>query len=156
MAQKIFQHLNPILRKDANFLIFANVPASDENLGEVYREQLWCKQISEYHFELCCIPFFAYNLALGDQVMTDPDYVITNVVKSSGHFTFRIWFIKETTEKDRHDVLNEIEKLQCSIEWYSTNLLGVDADTESKAELLADALMSFEKAKLLVYETGKQ
>ena len=42
------------------------------------------------HFEVCCIPFFLYDVSLGDVVATNPDYVLDRVVRASGRYTFRV------------------------------------------------------------------
>jgi hypothetical protein len=41
---------------------------------KVTTEQLWARQVGDRHFELCCIPYFVYDLALGDVVEIDADY----------------------------------------------------------------------------------
>ena len=43
-------------------------------------------------FEICCIPFFVYDLALGDLVETNADYSVTLRHAPSGRFVFRVWF----------------------------------------------------------------
>lgn len=95
-------------------------------------------------------------MALGDEVETDLDYSITRVVKHSGHFTFRIWFNDETSEKNKNKVLDEIKELDCQLEWYSEKLLGIDAASENTAHLLANSLARFQIDKIIAYETGIQ
>jgi hypothetical protein len=48
-------------------------------------EQPWTKRVGEDRFEVCCIPFFAYDLALGDVVRADAasGYVIQAVEQRS-------------------------------------------------------------------------
>jgi hypothetical protein len=45
---------------------------------------------------LCCIPFFLYDIALGDVVRTsaqgDRRYVLESVVSPSGRHVFGVWF----------------------------------------------------------------
>lgn len=44
---------------------------------------------------MCCIPFFVYDVALGDVVATSPEgdgkYIVEKVVQPSGRFVFRVW-----------------------------------------------------------------
>ena len=55
-------------------------------------EQLWWQQVAPKRFVLCCIPFFVYDLSLGDEVKTDEDNVLLTVLKRSGQVSFRVWF----------------------------------------------------------------
>lgn len=77
----IFTHNDPIWRSESNFIIVAK--AGDD------KEQLWVKQISENRFVVCCIPFFLYDIALGDTVETDADYCVTKRTRRSGRYVFR-------------------------------------------------------------------
>ena len=50
----------------------------------VTTEQLWARRVDDEHHEICCIPFFVYDLALGDTVEVDADHLVTRVVEPSG------------------------------------------------------------------------
>ena len=67
MSREVAIHLNPAWRDRANFIAFVSIELDEP--GERW-EQLWARQIANNLFEICCIPFFAYDLALGDQVDT--------------------------------------------------------------------------------------
>ena len=54
-------HLEPAWRARANFIIAAEIGGT---ALRPEREQLWARQTDEFCFELCCIPFFVYDLAL--------------------------------------------------------------------------------------------
>lgn len=88
------QHLNPIYRSRANFLIMADI--AEEGFKKRW-EQIWAEKKGENLFSVCCIPIFAYNLALEDIVRTAPklesglQYVIDEVVTPSGNYTFRVY-----------------------------------------------------------------
>lgn len=149
-------HLNPVWRDRANFIIHANI---DHDGSHIRREQLWARQLAENRFELCCIPFFVYDLALGDEVETGADgnmrYVVQRVVKRSNHYTFRLLFDHSADLTTREKVLTEVERLGCVTEWYSQNLLGIDAPTYSHAETAANFLWQQEQLGILAYETGQ-
>ena len=76
MENKSFQHLNPVWREKANFIIGAVVPSLKNNPKEKVWEQLWARKIDNDHYEICCIPMFAYGLALGDVVEIDQRLMI--------------------------------------------------------------------------------
>ena len=77
----------------ADFIIGADISAYSD---DATYEQLWARQLDEKTFEVCCIPFFIYDLALGDVVETATRehrrYCIDRVVEGSGRFVFRVWF----------------------------------------------------------------
>jgi hypothetical protein len=106
---------------------------------------------------VCCIPFFVFNIALGDVVVASPKgdlkYVVEKVIESSGRYVFRVWL--GHAPQPRHEIASELRALGSLIEWSSPNLLAVDAADSEHAQLVADFLMGREKAGLLVYETGR-
>lgn len=82
-------HRDPVWRERSNFIIATEVDPADTN---VTTEQLWARKVDDCHFELCCIPFFAYDLALGDVVEVDADYMVRRVSTASGRYVFRVYF----------------------------------------------------------------
>jgi hypothetical protein len=146
-------HQGPVWRERANFVIHAELPEEDH---PKHFEQLWARQLSDDRFEVCCIPFFIYNLALGDVVATSPKgdlrYVVTRVVRQSGRYVFRVWFGRSFHPRDQ--IAGELQALGSLIEWSSLNLLAVDATDDEHAQLVADFLMEREKAGQLIYEAG--
>jgi Domain of unknown function (DUF4265) len=145
-------HLNPVWRERADFVIGADI---DDRSSARRFEQLWARQLAATRFELCCIPFFVYDLALGDEVETDAGYLIQRVVKPSGGYTFRAWFGESSEPRAREEVVDSLRRLGCAMEWYSENLLGVDAPDDQQAQQAADLLQAREDAGHLAYETGR-
>jgi hypothetical protein len=148
------QHLEPAWQARSDFIIAAPV-SSDEEPG--LHEQLWTRQVAENLFELCCIPFFVYDVALGDVVETGPvgprQYVMRRVVKPSGRYVFRAWF--GSSSSPHHGVARALVDMGALIEWSSENLLAVDARDASHAQLIANRLAEAEDAGQLIYETGR-
>lgn len=154
MKTKTMQHLNLIFREKTDFIIGARCNDKPDEYDMVW-EQLWVRKISEFRFEICCIPFFVYDLALGDEVVTDENYMITKVVKPSGHYTFRVWFGNSEALHIRDQLLEELTNAGCLYEWYSENLLGIDS-IEKNAQQVANILYEKEMAGFLNYETGRR
>jgi hypothetical protein len=150
-------HEEPAWRDQANFIIAARINA-DEASPRWRWEQLWARQLSDSRFMICCIPFFVYDLALGDEIEVGPleerRYVVQQVVKQSGHYTFRVWFLADTV---RDEVTGELARLGCLTEWRwpSSNLLAVDAASDEQAQEVADFLYQKEQLGHLAYETGR-
>lgn len=141
-------HPNPIWRSRANFIIAVKL----EQPG--YREQLWARNAGELRFEICCIPLFAYDLALGDFVETDPDYNILRMAKPSGRYAFRAWF--GHSEYSQPDIIEALTRLGAQTERYSTELVAIDAADARRAQTVADFLSRHESQGHLIYETGRQ
>lgn len=58
-------HREPVWRERANYII--NAPIGDS--AHTHTEQLWVRQdMASRLYEICCIPFFLYDVALGDLV----------------------------------------------------------------------------------------
>jgi hypothetical protein len=106
IAPEIKVHLNPVWRDKADFIIRAK--CGDVTQGYFW-EQLWARELGENRFMLCCIPFFAYDLSIGDEVETtteqEVEYVISRTVKKSSYYTFRIWFENLNSAEIRNKVL---------------------------------------------------
>jgi Domain of unknown function (DUF4265) len=153
-GQREVQHLEPVWRDRSNFIIAADI--SSQGTAAAY-EQLWVRQLSGNQFELCCIPFFLCDVALGDLVETEVSgprqYVISRVVTPSGRFVFRVWFGESFQPRD--EVAIALEDLGALLEWSSPNLLAVDARDAAHGQVIADFLADRESKGQLVYETGK-
>lgn len=147
-------HTEPVWRARSDFIINAELPEKDRPRRF---EQLFAKRVSDDRFEVCCIPFFLYDLALGDFVATSPrcdrKYVVSKVVQPSGRYVFRIWFGESF--QPRNEIAQGLMSLGSLIEWSSRNLLAVDAADQGHAQRVADFLADRERAGHLIYETGR-
>jgi hypothetical protein len=79
-------HETPVWREKADFMICGPLPEAARS------EQLWARQVGDQRFETCYIPFFLYDVALGDVVETNAGYDVERVVEASGRYVFRVWF----------------------------------------------------------------
>jgi hypothetical protein len=148
-------HLEPAWRDKSDFIIDAKL---EDGMPRAW-EQLWAKQIGPRQFEICCIPFFLYDLGLGDLVETGPpgdeEYVMRRLIRSAGHQTFRVWFKGTPDPTVRQEVLSELGRLGCLLEWSSENLLAIDAATNEIAKSLGGFLSARHQASRLVYEAAR-
>lgn len=64
-------------RDSADFIITAALPEAG------HFEQLWAKNVGENQLEICCIPFFLDDVALGDVVETAPQGGKSYVLKGA-------------------------------------------------------------------------
>ena len=144
-------HDSPVWRARADFVINAPLPEPGRF------EQLWARQLSDEEFELCCIPFFLHDVALGDVVGTTPSavhrYSVDRVVRPSGRVVLRVWF--GDTLQWRDGVETELRAVAALLEWSSERLLAVDARDAEHAAAVADLLQAREDRGQPRYETGR-
>ncbi|MBV9869066.1 MAG: DUF4265 domain-containing protein [Frankiaceae bacterium] len=144
-------HQQPVWRSRADFIVMA--PLAEHHTYE----QIWARQEADDLFEICCIPFFAHNLSLGDLVRTEMQgersYLISDVVRPSGRSTFRVWLGK--SPDDRLDVEAEFIAMGALTEWSSEHLLALDVPDEPQAQVLATRLAAGEQSGRWLYETGR-
>lgn len=144
-------HQAPVWRDRANFVFAAHLGTKD---GKNEWEQLWGQKTATHRFILCCIPFFAQDIALGDEVETDVDFVLHRVVHHAGQTTFRVWF-GEHDKATREALVREIEAMKPLMEWSTENLLALSLSDDAEAQSIADYLQAREEQGLLQYETGR-
>ncbi len=154
---KIFEHSLPLWEDKGTTVVLAYV-TDDEDKNEW--EALWARQIRKDHYEICCIPFFAYKIALGDIVRTNSRRAVVGVAEPSGRSVFRVYFKPEfdasTREARIRDVLNGIADLGGEMEFYHEDLLGIDAKNKDIANKVVEFLKEWEgNTELLLYEHGK-
>lgn len=151
-AKREAAHREPVWRARSKFVIAAEVPDG----GGTEIEQLWARQVAEHRFEVCCIPFFVFDIALGDVVETDDDYLVRHVVESSGRSVFRVWFGQSFFfPPPRSEVAEELTRFGALLEWSSVNLVAVDAADESCAADVASYLKERQDLGQLLYDTGR-
>ena len=149
-GEHVAVHSEPIWRDRANFVFAAYQGTKD---GKNEWEQLWGQEIAPQRCVVCCIPFFVHDVALGDEVEIDADFVLQRVVRSSGQVTFRVWFGGQNATT-RQELVREIEMMKPLMEWSSENLLALSV-SEADAQGLADHLQLREQRGFLQYETGR-
>jgi hypothetical protein len=109
---RVAWHPEPVWRDRASYLIHAPL----EGLENLDREQLWVRELGAGLHEVCCIPMFVYELALGDVVRADDSSMLAGRVRRSGHGTVRVLVLsgadpfEHATIKrllERHELLYE-------------------------------------------------
>lgn len=145
-------HPEPVWRDRADFIISCAVKEI-EGFDDP-REQLWARQVAEFQFEVCCIPFFLIDVSLGDIVETDESYLMTHVVQQSGRCTFRV---QADIADDHHrtDLLSALQRMGALVEWSSESMFAVDAENDQLAQAVADLLHDGELSGHWTYETAR-
>lgn len=140
-------HDRPAWREQANFVIGANLKEKGRT------EQLWARQVGDLQFEICCVPFFLYDLALGDVVETDDSYTFVRVVREAGRAVFRVWFGEFVYS--REEIEKGVRELGGLVEWSSGNLMAVDATEGETAARVFEYLQVHHDQRHVQVEIGK-
>lgn len=153
-ASDFVVHAEPVWRERSDFIITAALQSADR---PKWFEQLFARRVGDDRFEICCIPFFLFDVALGDIVVTSPaggrKYVLKAVVEPSGRFAYRVWFGESF--HSREAVAEALSGLGALLEWSSASMLAVDAADSDHAQVIAHYLAEQERAGRLMYETGR-
>ncbi|MCF6526089.1 DUF4265 domain-containing protein [Streptomyces sp. JJ36] len=85
-------------------------------------EQIWLRPLNDREYEVCCLPFRVYGMAMGDVVSLDKEARSVNeIVRHSGNRVFRIFFPLSTPSKEFHsakdDVTSAIRDADLQAEW---------------------------------------
>jgi len=148
-SRTIGVHNAPIWRKKTDYIFMAKV---DDYEG-MAQEQLWGRRVGENSFEVCCIPFFIYDLALGDIVEIDEASWLKRVVERSGRAVYRAWF-GSVLPAGQLEVIAEVERLGGIVERSSDHLVAIDAATKARAHAVLGALSAFQERNLVTFEVG--
>jgi len=137
--RSIATHSSPAWGPKSNFIIRAELEA----FGMPGRaEQLWARRLAGFEFEICCIPFFTYGIALGDQVTTDGAYVIQQTSCKGGHRTLRAAIARPDESGSLHKLIHKwAENTELPYEWYAPGYLVVDLPPDRQWSVNVTALV---------------
>lgn len=148
---KFIVHESPVRQGDSDYIARADLaPFGFE--GEA--EQFWLKRLEDGSFEMCCIPFRAYGISLGDIVTLSPDGAeIARLVRKSGRKVLRV-FLLETP-----DVLSvarefdaEVSRLGLLGEWSGDRHAAIDVPVGAEVAGLIGLLEREEAASRAFWE----
>lgn len=151
------QHSFPIWRDRADFLIHAEVPDVENTW-----EQLWCRRVTDVTFEICCVPFFIYDVSLGDIVEctvseaadgTYSEATLQSVVTRSGRGVVRVYSRQPDVLMS---TLQEVQSLPAVVEWSTPRFAAISCEDKETVSTLTGWLADLEVRGLLEYETGQQ
>jgi hypothetical protein len=100
--------------------------------GATVTEQLWARKADDDTFELLCLPFYLYGLALGDTVRCAPSDELM-VVTRSGRELIRVWFPTGCADPEAFD--GQVGEFGARTEWYSHRYVAIDVGPDQAQEL---------------------
>lgn len=112
-------------------------------------EQMWLRPLEGNRYEVCCLPFRVYGLAMGDIVALDAeDSTVTHVIRASGSRVFRIFFppsiaVSEFVEA-RESVVASIENAGLKAEWSGDRHVAIDIPVDDSIAQVWDVVRLLE------------
>lgn len=120
-------HEDPAWRPARSYIAMADLaPFGFPNVNE----QMWLKQLDEHRYEVSCIPFRVYGIALGDHVELERGQFISQVVQGSGRRVLRVFFTDPrppVTGNDlRQGLARAVESAGLLNEWSGDRHVAID------------------------------
>jgi hypothetical protein len=121
-------------------------------------ESMWAEPLGNNLYKIENVPFYAYGLNFRDIVRatSDADDLISEIrelVETSGHRTFRLFFKKEVTSEQQEEILNSFQELHVSYERANNIYVSLDMKPEGNYQSVFDMLEQYEQQEFLGFET---
>lgn len=132
-------HEDPAWRREKNYMAMVDLAPFD--LAGM-REQLWLREIEEGGgYEVCCIPFYAYGLALGDVVAKSGADAVDGLISKSGRRALRVIFADPRPPEDsRSELLSAIDSAGLLSEWNGDRHVAIDVPDISLMQPVFDSV----------------
>lgn len=148
---KFIVHESPVRRGDSNYI--ARVDLAPFGLeGEV--EQLWLRKLEDGSFEVCCIPFRVYGIALGDIVfLSVGGTTIVGLVRRSGRRVLRVLLMSTPDISSLTGEINvEVSRLGLMSEWSGDRHVAIDVPIGADVNILLGLFERSEAASRAFWE----
>lgn len=150
---RVFTHPHPINDSAIDATIL--VPVVEAVYSDHYDyEQVPASAIDRNLYRLQTSPLLVRDLNLDDIVMADDNGIFVELVKDSGKFGFRIGMEihhEDHDELQKYDkVVEKLKELDCDIEFYSRQLVGVVAKNRWKARKVQKKLLRLVDEGLII------
>ena len=121
-------------------------------------ESMWAEPLGNDLYKIENVPFYAYGLNFHDIVRatSDSDELkpeIRELIESSGHRTFRVFFKKHVERNQQEEILNSMKDLTISYERANSIYFALDMQPEGDYQAVFDRLDELEQQNLLGFET---
>ena len=148
-------HADPVWRDRSDFIIQVDLQPFGMQSGTF--EQLWTRKRNPDRFEVCCIPYFTYGIALGDVVLWNDQDRKARVVEASGRRLIRVAFNEPSEGVAAHEAFHgELLSTGALIEFHGAGYAAVDIDSDERLQAVLDAVRPFEASGKATWEWGSQ
>ncbi|MFF7993249.1 DUF4265 domain-containing protein [Kitasatospora xanthocidica] len=132
-------HEDPVWRNEKNYIAMVDLAPFD--LPGML-EQLWLRELeSGAGYEVCCIPFYAYGLALGDVVVKSESNTVDSLIGKSGRRVLRILFAEPRPSTDSRSALRSaVDSAGLLGEWNGDRHIAIDVPDISLMQPVFDSV----------------
>lgn len=127
----------------------------DDGYPPVEYESVWGEKVRGMIYKIDSIPFFTYEVALGDEIAVhrrDSEYRYLESVRSSSNSLLRVVCFKDTNQAEIRAALSSIG---CDSEWLEQfRIISVNIPDATTIDVVRETLDSFEEQGLLEYEVA--
>jgi hypothetical protein len=121
-------------------------------------ESLWALSLGDDLYEIRNTPFHAYALNWGDIVRAPTDNEdqipeVLEVVRSSGHDTFRVFFSSNLDQAKQDAILSSLQSLDLSWERCDDRYVALDVHPGVIHDVVFDKLSELAKEEVLTFES---
>jgi hypothetical protein len=153
-AIQFIVHDQPARRPESNYV--AQIDLTPFSFADTM-EQVWLRQLSAHEFAMCCIPFRAYGLALGDVVGLSSDGTrVTELIRSSGNRVVRALLVAGLDPAVQTALSASLDSISTSLgllrEWSGDRHIAIDVPPETNIQTLTDVLASGQNEGQLFWE----
>jgi hypothetical protein len=104
-------------------------------------ERLQARKVGARRREICCIPLFARDLALGDVVEVDRHHRLVRVVTASGRTALRVFLPPDDART--HDMVGQwLTAAGALHEWVAVGVLAIDAANSEQVKKISEFIES--------------
>lgn len=148
----IATHSDPAARERTNHIL--RIDLAQDDLPGRY-EQLWTRTDDNERFELCCIPFFAHGVSLGDVISLVDSTGSYRVESKAGHRTIRVVIEDEAYAHQSHDEFHgQLAKIGVLSEFmgHAESYCAIDIVDQAQADAVIEMLVPLARAETLIWE----
>ncbi|MFK0106415.1 DUF4265 domain-containing protein [Streptomyces sp. NPDC091217] len=108
------------------------------------REQIWLRETGVAgEYEVCCIPFYAYGMALGDVVGKSAADMIGQSIRKSGRRALRVLFTAPRPLNDSRSALRAaLDSVGLLSEWNGDRQVAIDVPDMTVIQPVVDAIQA--------------
>jgi hypothetical protein len=123
-------------------------------------EQLWVEKTKDNEFILCCIPFFAYGIALGDEVSVrrgqEFDWLVDAVLEDAGEVAVRAALISDDWSEVAEGLIEYTDRTGLPWEIHNQRYVAISCPRSADSlQVLVNGLESLERNRKIEYELSK-
>jgi hypothetical protein len=148
-------HADPVWHDRTNFIIQVDLEPHGMPSGSY--EQLWTRTRDQGRYEVCCIPFFTYGIALGDVVVWNDADRRARIVEPSGRQVIRVAFNDPAEAVAAHEEFHaDLLSTHALVEFRGAGYAAVDIDSDERLRAVLDVVDPLQTSGRAIWEWGSQ